>query len=333
MVEKRVSHRDVAKAAGVSPTTVSHVLTGNRPVAEVTAERVKQVIDELGYRPHELARSLRTQRYFTIGLIVPDITNPFNMHIARGLQQAVQHQGYFVLVTDSLSDPDAEQALVDRLMTRVDAIAFSGHYDHVETLRSAVRRGLPVAWLGGWERAGEGFDTASTDDYSIGVAGAEHMLERGYRRIAFLATNEASGPGHRRVQGYRDTLTAAGLVVPEEYVWHGEVTKEGGHEGARAMLALSDRPDAIIANNDLVALGALAELTRAGIDVPREIALMGVDDIDMASLTTPALTSIPLNGIEQGREVGSLLLRRIAGEAEPQDLVFAAGDVIHREST
>lgn len=333
MVEKRVSHRDVAKAAGVSPTTVSHVLTGNRPVAEATAERVRQVIDELGYRPHELARSLRIQRYMTIGLIVPDLTNPFNMHIARGLQQAVQPEGYFVLVTDSLSDPNAENALVERLMTRVDAIAFAGHYDHVDALRAAVQRGLPVAWLGGWQRSSEGFDTATTDDYGIGVAGAEHMIERGYRRIAFLATYEQSGPGHRRVQGYRDTLVKAGLSVPEEYIWHGEVTKEAGHEGARALLALDERPDAIIATNDLVALGALAELSKRGVDVPGEMALMGVDDIETASLTTPSLTSIPLNGLEQGREVGALLLRRIAGEAEPQDLVFPADEVIHREST
>src|SRR5690606_21076238 len=101
----------------------------------------------------------------------------------------------------------------------------------------------------------------------------------------------------------------------------------------KALLALDDRPDAIIATNDLVALGALAELTKRGVDVPGEIALMGVDDIETASLTTPSLTSIPLNGLEQGREVGALLLRRIAGEAEPQDLVFPAGDVIHREST
>ena len=333
MADKRVSNLDVARAAGVSPTTVSHVLTGNRPVSEQTAARVREAIVTLGYRPHELARSLRTQRYLTIGLVVPDITNPFNMHIARGMQQAVQPDGYFVLVTDSLADTDAEHALVERLMTRVDAIAFSGHYEHAHELRVAVRRGLPVVWLGGWERAEEGFDTATTDDYGIGVRATEHLLQRGYRRIAFLATREESGPGHRRVQGFRDTCASAGIAVSPELVIHGEVTREAGIEGARLLLALKERPDAVIATNDLVAVGALTELIRQGVEVPRDIALMGVDDIDAVSLTTPSLTSIPLNGLDQGRAIGALLLRRIAGEVGPQDLVFPAAEVIHREST
>ncbi|WP_163541154.1 LacI family DNA-binding transcriptional regulator [Occultella kanbiaonis] len=333
MATKRVSNLDVARAAGVSPTTVSHVLSGNRPVSEQAAARVRAAIDELGYRPHELARSLRTQRSLTLGLVVPDITNPFNMHIARGLQQAVLDQGYFVLVTDSAADADAEHALIDRLLTRVDAIAFSGHYDHTDELRDVLARGLPVVWLGGWERAHEGFDTATTDDYGIGVHGTEHLIGRGYRRIAFLATREESGPGHRRVQAYRDVCAAKGLPIEPSLVLHDEVTKEAGAEGVRALMGLAEPPDAIIATNDIVALGALSELLREGVDVPGQVALMGVDDIDAASLTTPTLTSIPLNGLAQGRAIGRLLLERIAGNAAPTDLVFPAADVVQREST
>lgn len=333
MPARRVSNLDVARAAGVSPTTVSHVLTGNRPVSAQTAARVRDAIVELGYRPHELARSLRMQRSHTIGLVVPDITNPFNMQIARGMQQAVQSDGYFVLVTDSLADADAEHALVERLMTRVDAIAFAGHYEHADALRIALERGLPVVWLGGWERAREGFDTATTDDYGIGVRATEHLLERGYQRIAFLATRQESGPGHRRVQGYRDRCAEAGLELRAEYVVHGEVTKEAGATGVRTLVDLAEPPDAVIAANDLVALGALSELIRHGVDVPGDLAVMGVDDIEAASLSTPTLTSIPLNGLEQGREIGRLLVRRIAGKVEPQDIVFPAADVICREST
>jgi LacI family transcriptional regulator len=333
MATKRVSNLDVARAAGVSPTTVSHVLTGNRPVSEQAAARVRAAIDELGYRPHELARSLRTQRSMTLGLVVPDITNPFNMHIARGLQQAVLEAGYFVLVTDSLADTGAEHAIVERLLTRVDAIAFAGHYDHSDELKAIISKGMPVVWLGGWERSDEGFDTATTDDYGIGVRATEHLIDRGYRRIAFLATREESGPGHRRVQAYRDICGAQGLPVSDELVLHNEVTKEAGASGVRALMALPEPPDAIIATNDIVALGALSELTRQGVDVPGQVALMGVDDIDAASLSTPTLTSIPLNGIQQGQAIGRLLLDRIAGTSEPTDLVFPASEVIQREST
>lgn len=333
MAERRVSNQDVARAAGVSTTTVSHVLTGNRPVSEETATRVREAIVALGYHPHELARGLRMQRSLTVGLVVPDITNPFNMQIARGMQQALHPDGYFALVTDSLADPGSEHALIERLTTRVDAIAFAGLYEHADELRSALRYGLPVVWLGGWERASEGFDTATTDDYGIGVRATEHLLDRGYRRIAFLATREESGPGHRRVQGFRDICAKAGIAVPEDLVIHGEVTREAGAAGIRTLCSLPEPPDAVIATNDLVAIGALAELLRRGVRVPEEMALMGVDDIDAASLSTPSLTSIPLNGLEQGRQIGETLLRRIKGECEPRDIVFPAAEVIHREST
>jgi len=328
-----VSNLDVARAAGVSPTTVSHVLSGNRPVSEQSAARVRDAIERLGYRPHELARSLRTQRSHTLGLVVPDLTNPFNMQIARGLQQAVLGADYFVLVTDSLADTRSEHAIIERLSTRVDAVAFAGHYEHAEELRGVLDRGLPVVWLGGWQRAAEGLDTATTDDYGIGTHAAEHLISRGYRRIAFLATREESGPGHRRVQAYRDVCRAAGLPLVPEFVRHGDVTREAGVAGVRALLEHRDPPDAIIATNDVVALGALTELQRQAVSIPGEMALMGIDDIDASSLTTPSLTTIPLNGREQGEAIGRLMLQRIAGEVGPTDLVFPAAEVIQRDST
>ncbi|MFF0338374.1 LacI family DNA-binding transcriptional regulator [Kribbella sp. NPDC004875] len=326
---RRVAISDVAARAGVSPTTVSHVLSGRRPVSEATRARVRSVMDELGWAPNEVARSLRTQRTRTIALIVPDITNPFYPSVARGLLDVVSEPGYQVLIGNTDGEPRAERDLVARMVTRsVDAMVFAGYYSKAADVAPAVAAGIPVVLMGG-RKAAPGIDVLSSDDLAAGELATRYLIERGYRRIGFITGPAGDGPPADRVLGYRRALGSAprGLIVREEF------SRAGGTAGMRKLLDLAHPPRAVLCTNDMVAIGALDAVRDRGLRVPDDVAVMGFDDIEAAALVSPALTTVSGDPREQGRSVGRVLLGRLEGTApsRPQRILFAPS-VVRRDS-
>lgn len=329
---KHVGIADVAARAGVSVTTVSHVLSGRRPVSEATRARVRQVVAELGWQPNQVARSLRLRRSHAMALIVPDITNPFYPAVARGLLDVVSAAGYQVLIGNTDADPASERALVDQMVTRrVDAIAFAGYYRKVSEVEAAVSVGIPVVLLGG--DPAPGVDVVSADDLLSGEVAATYLIDRGYRRIGFLTGASGEGPPADRVNGYRRALAKARIRFSKQLIVRDEFSRAGGERGMQKLLALPNPPTAVLCTNDVVAIGALDAVRNRGLRVPSDVAVMGFDDIEAAALITPPLTTVSATPRDQGQAVGRLLLDRLDGTAphSPQRVLFEPS-VVARES-
>ncbi|MGW3954844.1 LacI family DNA-binding transcriptional regulator [Streptomyces sp. NPDC004752] len=328
-----VSITDVAQRAGVSITTVSHVLSGRRHVAQKTREHVLDIVRELGYEPNQVARSLRTRRSHTLALIIPDITNPFYTSLARGLQDVGAAAGYQVIVCNTDGDPKNEQAALKQMVTRrVDGIGFAGYFNHARAVAPVLTSGIPVV-LVGVGTPGPGIDVLSTDDITAGELATRHLLDRGHRRIGFITGPEREGPPADRVTGYRKALTAAHIRFRNAYVARTGFTREGGTEAMARLLDLSPPPQAVICTNDMVAIGALDTARVRGLRVPTDVAVMGFDDIEAASLISPSLTTVSVRPREQGQGIGRLLLQRLENpEAEPPQHVLYDPAVMARES-
>lgn len=329
---QRVGITDVAAKAGVSVTTVSHVLSSRRPVSQATRNRVLKVIEELDYRPNELARSMRAQRTFTIALIVPDITNPFYTSVARGLQDKVRPASYHCIVASTDGDREVERDILHQLLTRVDGVALSGSDKSPEDLKPVIDAKLPLVLLGA-DTPGPGFDVVTNADNDSGALAANYLLERGHRRIAFITAPVDFGAPARRVEGYRNALAEAGVAADSGLVVSSPVTREGGARAMAALMDLPERPEAVICVNDVVAIGAIDAAAERGLNVPGDVAIMGFDDIEAASLVTPKLTTMATASREHGQAAGELILERITETepGEPRRVVFPAR-LVRRDS-
>jgi LacI family transcriptional regulator len=324
----------VAAAAGVSKTTVSHVLSGRRPVARDTRARVERVIEELGFRPSAVARSLSIARSHTVGLLVPDVTNPFYPALARGLQEAVREAGYLALLADAGGSADRERAFVEEAVSRrVDGLVLATVQLAPADLEPAHAAGLDVVAIGP-QLAGAGADVVSADDVRIAADAVAHLVARGHRRIATVAGPADAEPGRGRLQGFRDAVRRHGLAPDDAPVRHGAFTREGGREATAELLALPAPPTAVFCANDLMAIGALDALRAAGLRVPADVAVIGVDDIDAAALVHPALSTVRVPAQEIGHAAGQLLLTRLGGAVPPaRQTVLVAHELIARDST
>ncbi|MCG5220806.1 substrate-binding domain-containing protein [Streptosporangium soli] len=312
---ERPSITRVAELARVSATTVSHTLNGRRPVAEETRRRVLDAIDRLGYRPNVLARGLRTSRSQTIGLVIPDITNPFYPALARGLQDVLGPAGYDQIISNTDGERPVEQDAIEQMIARqVDGLAFAVFHTHAEDLRPAIEAGIPVVRLGG-RLVQEGVDVVHSDDEGGSAEATGYLLARGYRRIGFVCGPAAEGPAAERVAGYRSALVRAGADAGRELVVHTHFSRAGGAEGAARLLGLSRPPDAVLCANDIMAIGALGLAKERGLRVPGDLAVMGFDDIEAAGLVSPGLTTMANPAREIGQACARRLLDRLRGAA------------------
>ncbi|WP_165362767.1 LacI family DNA-binding transcriptional regulator [Promicromonospora panici] len=310
-----VGIREVAEAAGVSASTVSQVVTGKRPVSAATRARVEAEIKRLGYRAHPGAAQLRGGRTGTIALVVPTLENPFYPLVAAGMQDVLVPRDLLLTVTDA-SGPDRSATTIHRLLSRrVDAM-LAAPLGLAESALAEVRDAeIPFVTLG--QEPPGGGDYVHTDDVSGIRELTEHLISRGRRRIAFLGGDESAPPTQERLEGYRTALKAAGLPARDDHVVFETFTRQGGRDGAATLLDRADgadRPDAIVAANDLIAIGVLDAARARALRVPDDLAVTGYDDIDAASLVNPPLTTVENPAREIGRACARLLLDRLDGE-------------------
>jgi DNA-binding LacI/PurR family transcriptional regulator len=314
-----VSINDVALDVGVSKTTVSHALSGRRPVSSETLKKVQEATERLGYRPSQVARALRERRTQTIALIVPDLCNPFYPALARGLQEAVSASGYASFVCDADSDGELEAALIDQAIERqVDGIVIA---PLLGTLPSALLAAthIPKVVISSSRDAAEyalrhpNVDTVSGHDELGMRMAAEHLIRAGHRRIGFINAPVSLGPAGRRFEGFTAAMQEAGLPVADELMATTSFTRAGGAEGITQLLEASEPPTAVLCANDLIAIGVMDVAHERGIGIPDELAVVGYDDIDAAALVSPALTTVRNPTREMGKACGSLLLDRMTG--------------------
>ncbi len=322
--------RDVARLAGVSVGTVSHVINGSRAVREDTRQRVERAIAVLGYRPNRLARALVRQRTGMIGMIIPDVTNPFFAELLRGAEDALVEFGYEVIFGNSDNQPAKEQAYLNAFRERrVDAVILTPVANAESAMLQALAREVPLILVDRLLPDWEG-DYVVCDNRAGMWLAVEHLVKLGHQRIALVNGNPLLSTGHERRAGFLEAMAAHGL---EPFaVSDGMFTLESGYAQAMTLLQQRERPTAICAGNDLIALGVLAAARACGQSVPADLSLTGFDDIAYAELTSPGLTTIRQPTREIGAEAARAAIRRISGESPVCRIVMPVELVVRRST-
>jgi LacI family transcriptional regulator len=330
-----VTLRDVARAANVHPATVSRALSGGARslVNDETAQRIQEIANELGYRPNAIARGLKTRQSSTVGVLIPDLTNPLFSGIVRGIQDCLERSGYTPLIANTDNDPVRERKNFE-VMTdhRVDGfITATATLEH--ELLSEFARQLPLVLVNRRLEDAALPAVAVDDRAAIGLA-VKHLISLGHRHIAHLAGPQSLSTGRQRLLGFREAMNSAGVEASDSLVRVSDGYNEAS--GAKACSSLLDaRGDvtAIIAANDLLALGCYDVLAKRGLSCPRDISILGFNDMPFASRFSPALTTIHVPHRELGRTAASLLLDLLqAPEAGARQILLPASLVV-RDST
>jgi LacI family transcriptional regulator len=324
----------VAREAGVSLMTVSRVINDKEGVSQATRERVQAVIGQLGYRPSDIARGLVTKHTGTLGLAMPDVANPFFAEVARGVEHLAYDKGYNVFLCNTEEDIQRELDVLKSLEEkRVDGVVLCSSRLDDRVLEKAIAGHL-AAVLVNRRLASKDVSIVVIDDVAGGQMAAQHLLQAGHRGIGFLAGPPASQSGHWRAKGYRAALAAAGVEYNPDWVRHCFPMVEGGREVARDLLTAYPELTAIFCFNDLVAIGALQACADLGRTVPGDVAIVGFDDIPLAALVTPSLTTCRVPRYELGSEAMRLLLDKIGGCSDKKcKKVILQPKLIVRDST
>ena len=304
--------KDVALHAGVSITTVSHVVNGTRFVSDIARLRVEEAVRQLGYVPSAVARSLKNNNTLTFGMVIPNNSNPYFAEIIRGVENRCFAAGYNVILCNSNDDPE-RQATYLRLLVekRVDGLVF------VATGSDAVVRATlgdiktPLVLL---DRDVTGMVSSDLVEVNHTVGGelaTRHLLELGHPRVACISGPPGLSPSSQRRAGWKQALEAAGVERRENDLARGDFTARGGHLAMQALLKRKPRPTAVFVCNDLMAFGALSAAREARISVPEQLSIVGFDDIELAAFSSPPLTTIVQPKLEIGTIAADLLLERV----------------------
>lgn len=312
-----VTMKDVARRAGVSSATVSHVINETRFVSDELKARVYQAMRELNYHPDAIARSLRRRRTQNIGMIVPDISYPFLAEVARGVEEAGFELGYNVILCDSDGDLEREANYIELLQEKkVDGIVFVAAGESSSHVQALIEQGIPVV-VCDRELAGVEVDTVIADNVESGYQATKYLISLRHRRIGCIAGPWELEISNKRLEGYRQALEEHGLPFREELIVHSDFQCRGGYQAMRELLALDEPPTAVFACNDLMAIGAICAASQKKLRIPRDVAIIGCDDIAPASFTNPSLTTIAQPKREMGAAAVEMLVERIRDKSKP----------------
>lgn len=307
--------KQIAAKARVSLGTVSHVLNNTANVRDRLRQRVLDAVAELEYQPSELARGLRREKTNMIGMIIPDITNPFFPGVVRGAEDVAFANGYRLVLCNTDNDHSKEIVHLTSLRTYRPAglIVIPSTLSELSAQTESYRKAgtsvvcvdrMPIHWKG---------DTVTVSNEDGAYRATRHLIELGHRRLATIA-----GPLHltnaqQRLAGFKRAVREAGLTVNPEYIQESAFDKLGGHAKACILLRMVRAPSAIFAGNDMIALGVLTALRELGLRCPQDVSLIGFDDLDIAEITNPQLSSVFQPGYQLGETAARLLLERVAG--------------------
>ncbi|MGE1154589.1 LacI family DNA-binding transcriptional regulator [Pseudomonas kitaguniensis] len=325
-----VTMDDVASRAGVSTSTVSHVLNGTRKVSPATVLAVQQAIAQLGYVPNTLARSLARSSTNTIGVAISSLSNHYFSETVHAIETECARHGFMMLFVDTHDDPAQELRVVTAL-----------HHRRVDGILLAPAAGsIALAYLQANQIPGvlvdrmldAPFDQVGVENTASTHALVTHLIEHGHRRIGFIAGRAGLGTTDERVAGYRQALQAAGLAFDPQLLVNGGSNSQPARAATEQLLALSEPPTAIMAGNNMMTLGAMHALRDAHLDVPGHMALVGFDDFDWADFFVPRLTLIAQPVKQLGARAVQLLLQRMASPDAPVQRVRLAPSVQYRNS-
>lgn len=318
-MKRRPTITDIAKAAGVSLMTVSRAINNKPGVSKAVRENILALVEEMGYQPNQIARGLATNLTATVGLVVPDNTNPFFAQIARGVEDTAYEQDYNIFLVNTVENPDRESAALDSLLQKgIDGLILcSSRLSPDELVEQLARFPAVVLLNRELKKPLTNVITINVNDQRGARLAVNHFLELGRKNIAYIDGPSRSLSAQRRLEGYQLALDAANLPFNPQMVERCAPDTEGGRVAAGALLARRPDIDAIYAFNDLVAVGAIQVAEEAGKKVPDDIAIIGVDGIPLATIIRPQLTTLQVNLRHIGRMAMRSLLDSIEGGNSP----------------
>jgi len=325
---------EVGIRAGVSAMTVSRVVNGRGGVDSETRRRVEEAIQALDYVPNRIARGLLSQKTQTIGLIVPDVVNPFFAPVVRGAESAARKAGYRVLLCNSEGDLRLEREYIEDLVAhRVEGLMLAPASDRSRSnILSLLRGGFPLVLI---DRAlpDADCDLIVSDNANGARRLIEHLIGIGHKEIAHVTDAEDTSTGRERLRGYRDALDAAGIPFQAELVVRTTVDRIGGYRAAQEILARDRLPTAIFAVNNMTAVGTMEALRERGLSVPKDMGLVCFDDVEHLAILSPILTVVDQPAETFGSLGAQLLLERVTGKAGSRSRrIILQTDLIVRES-
>ena len=325
--------KDVAKEAGVSTATVSHVINNTRRVSDATRERVLRAVERCNYYPNAHARTLASGRSNMLGLLVSDISNPFFPELVQSIQWAAFQRGYDVILADTSYDAERTSSCVRRMIERqVAGVALMTSELDPDLVDNLSRRDVAVVFLD-LGAAGDRMSTLMVD-YEEGLEQAiRHLVDLNHERIAYIGGPAGLLSAAKRLQAFRESFARHLPLTPPPALYEADFHLEGGRRAATKMLSQPEHPTAVVVANDLMALGVLRECRRAGLSVPRDISIVGFDDIAFAALADPPLTTVRLSREELGNAAVEQLLKTIERPPQTGSEVRIATHLVIRGST
>jgi DNA-binding LacI/PurR family transcriptional regulator len=335
MSNESVTIKDIAKMLGISKSTVSRALSEHSDVNTETRKKILEVAQKLNYQPNTIALNLKQQRTNTIGVIIPETMNRFFSKATAGIQRIANLAGYNIIICQSdeslLSEKNNLRSLI---AARVDGvlISVSEETDHNDHFDSLLQKKIPVVFF---DRIVEGLNTSNviTDNYEIALEGTEHLIEQGCKRIAWV-----SGPQHlynskNRLEGYKYALTKHGIPVQEEYIISSHFKGGNVEEYTHYLLNLPHPPDGIFAINDYAAIEMIHIIKKHGLQVPKDIAILGFNNERIGRFIEPSLSTIDLSAYDMGAAAAEILIEQIKHEEHPVQEKLIKSSLIVRESS
>jgi LacI family transcriptional regulator len=335
MTDRPATLRDVAAAARVHPATASRALNPETRilVSEDTARRVTAAAAKLGYRPNPVARSLRTRRSHTVGVLIPDLNNPLFPPIVRGLEDKLAAAGYIALIGNTDADASRERLLFEQMRARhVDGFVLATATLHDRLLAEAASADVPVVLMNRLSQD-YNFPSVSVDNEQGFRMAVNHLARLGHTRIAHIAGPQEASTGLNRLRGFKEGMAAHGLEVSEELIaYAGRYTVEEGTRCTRELLAAHGGFTAVAAANDMLAVGCYAALDEVGLQCPDDISVIGFNDMPFIDRLRPPLTTVRFPHYQLGTEAAQLLLERIGEREGPVKILYLAPELVVRGS-
>ena len=330
---QKVTLQHVADAANVSKATASLALNNNPRISESTRQRVLEVVESLGYVYNQRAASLRTQRSYTIGLIIKDLSNPFNAELTSGAESQLADHDYSLVLATTDDDLGKQTRMIQTMLERdVDGLILA---PTASTPPAALRRltdYCPLVLLTPYH-TGLDVDCVGMDDENGTARAVEHLIRRGHRRIAFVGGFDTDLTRQRRVRSYRNSLQRHDIALDPALCIAGPVSRRGGYDAMRALLRMPAPPTAAYCYSDVIAFGVMLGLRAAGLEAGRDLSLIGYDDVPEAALWHPSLTTVSNDPRGLGVNAAQLMLRRIAEPDLPLKRIIMPSRLIERDTT
>ncbi|MCM3633889.1 LacI family DNA-binding transcriptional regulator [Paenibacillus camelliae] len=329
----KITIYDVAEKAGVSIATVSKVINNTGRISDKTRKKVWSIMEELDYQPSAVASALSGKSTFTIGLTLPDLANPYFAEIARAIEDQGRKHGFNVFMCSTDNDASKEEEYYQLFMKkRVDGIIMVSRDKENVIVKKILNEKVPLVMI-----AREFFAVPVTsvmvDDYYGGMQAGQHLLEQGHQRIAVIVENLTELGSKERLRGASDAAKEADIAIPESYVIEGGYTLDSGKAAMKQLLMLEQRPTAVFACNDILAIGAIQAVRESGLRVPEDISIVGYDNTILATIVDPPLTTVAQPIKEIGERAVALLVEQIQSKESLRQRVVLMPDLVVRQST